>query len=203
MSRVWRRPYQDVSSARTPHEGMSVPLARQGQGKAEKDIPYVGEEPQADTLMKNIEGQFEAVSKDGQMMYLSRNQVEGYCRQYEGQSFIVTFQQKDKLSDKQRMYNFLYGPLLDCAVKALEDMGYDGMDKVIACHMLRDQFAKDYILNLKTNDREPYLLEIGRMSKDRLLKFINDSIYFIEQDLSHPVPDSQQYKEMMLQKRRK
>lgn len=122
---------------------------------------------------------------------------QDYLKMHGGQRLIMTLEPAKKDSEKQRMYAYLFGVVVDCAIRGYTYVGYSGVDEVNAMYKLKAAFAKSY---LKTPDgaEEPYLLELKNMSKDRLLKFLQDCIFFIESELGQVVPDSDEYKQMKL-----
>ena len=116
-----------------------------------------------------------------------------YLEEHVDKRLIVTIDEEANYPEKERMYAYLMGPVLDCAVQGFSDAGWEGMDKVAAEHQFKEMFAKDYIID-PDGIPSPYLLEKKRMSKDRLLKYIVDILHFLEAELGQEVPDSEAYK---------
>lgn len=138
---------------------------------------------------------FTGTPRAGKMIPDNRVDLEMYLLENEGISQIIQFSPEAKTSEKMKMYNFLFGPLMDIAVKAFTHMGYEGMDNVKARYKLQAEYAKADMIG--PNGVESYLLDLSGMDKARLLKFIQDIIFFLE---SHGfnTPDSSQYKMMKL-----
>ena len=98
------------------------------------------------------------------------------------------------MTEKMKLYAFYQGPLLDCAVMAYEEAGWEQMDKVKADYMLKKECAKDIMFN-KDGQQEYFLIDKSNMNKERLRKFVSDCLYHLEFDLDFSnVPDSEQYK---------
>ena len=70
-----------------------------------------------------------------------------------------------------------------------------------ARYKLQAEFCKAELVNESTGEVEVYLLELSKMNKRRLLKFLQDCIFFIESELGQRIPDSQEYKQMKLKEK--
>lgn len=115
--------------------------------------------------------------------YLSENaEVELY----------VEIKPKAKLSEKQMMYNYYHGVILAVAISALENIGWEGMNKIKADHVLKSQCAVGIMI--KNGREHEYLEDKSRMPKKRLHKFITDCIFFLESELGCKVPSSEPFK---------
>lgn len=136
---------------------------------------------------------FRALATEGDIKFYNHFDVARYCHQYDGIEMIVTIKQAAKVGEKMKLYAYYHGPLLDCAVIGFTNAGYPGVDKVVADYLLRAEFAKDFVLNNK-NEAIPIMLDKSKMSKSRLLKFIQDSIFYIETHLQQEIPDAAEYK---------
>ena len=141
---------------------------------------------------------FSATPKRGRLIFDNLIDLEAYCIENDGIDLTVSIKHASKTSQKQKMYNFLHGPVLDYAVMAYTRAGYGLMDKVKALYKLKAEFGKDVMFNTKTGQEEYFLIELSRASKARLLKFIQDCIFYLESELDQRIPDSQEYKEMIL-----
>jgi hypothetical protein len=144
--------------------------------------------------MKTTEAIFRATPKNSKLTWHNIYDLERFLTENEGIELTITMKQTSKLSEKIRMFNFLFGPLLECAVIGYTRAGYEGMDKVKARYKLQAELAKGEIYNAKTGKTEIYLLELSGMSKARLLQFIQDCIFYLEAELQMEVPDSDAYK---------
>lgn len=146
--------------------------------------------------MSKSEAIFRAVPVKGVLIYTNYSDVQKYLAEQEDVEQLVEFRVAAKLSEKQRMYSFLFGVIMNYAMRAFTFAGYEGMDKVKARYLLSSMFAKGELYNTKTGKIDVYLLDISSMSKDRLLKFIQDCIFFLESELNTIVPDSAEWKAM-------
>jgi hypothetical protein len=150
-----------------------------------------------------MEAIFSAVPKRGKLIFDNTIDLEDYCIENDEVDLVVSVKHASKLSQKQKMYNFLYGPILDYSITAFSAQGYELMDKVKAIYMLKAEFGKEIMYNSKTKKEEIYLIELSKASKARLLKFIQDCIFFLESELGQRVPSSEEYKEMKLKEKKK
>lgn len=141
---------------------------------------------------------FSATPKKGKLIFDNLIDVEDYCIENENVDLVVSIKHASKTSQKQKMYNFLHGPILDYAVVGYTRAGYELMDKVKALYKLKAEFGKEVLFNTKTGNEEYYFIELSKAPKARLLKFIQDCIFYLESELEQRVPDSQEYKEMIL-----
>lgn len=143
--------------------------------------------------MKISEAIFKLTPKNGKPFWHNIYDFERFLLENEGIELYVFFKQANKLSEKWRMYNFYHGPLLACAVIALTRAGYPGMDKVKADYFLRAEFAKDYILG-PNGKQTVIMLDKSGMTKSRLLKLLQDCIYYLESEFGQECPDSNEWK---------
>jgi len=141
-----------------------------------------------------MEAIFTAIPMHGKLNFFNLYDLERYCIQNEGIEIHVQMKHAAKLSEKMKMYKFLFGPVMDSAVRGFTRQGWEGMDKVKARYKLQAEFAKEEMYNSKTGQVEIYLIDLSSMSKARLLKFIQDCLLFIETELETEVPDSEEYK---------
>lgn len=138
-----------------------------------------------------------ATPKRGKLIFDNTIDLERYCIEKEGVSQIIELKDEAKLSDKERMYAYLFGPLMAVVVRALTHAGYQGMDNVKARYKMQAEFCKADMIG--PNGVEPYLLDLSGMGKSRLLKFIQDIIFELESNYNvKNIPDSSLYKMMKL-----
>lgn len=113
-----------------------------------------------------------------------------------GQELLVTMKPLAKVAPKMRMYAYLFGPLMEAAVRGFIHRGYNGIDKVQARYKLQAEFAKRELYNEITKETEITLEDLSGMTKKRLIQFITDCVFYIELELEQTVPDSAEYKAM-------
>lgn len=116
-----------------------------------------------------------------------------YLLEHEGEDIIMHCKPEAKTPEKMQLYAFYHSNILNCAVIGYTYRGYTGMDTVKADYLLRAEFAKDFI-EKPNGEYQPIMLDKKGMTKARLLKFVQDCIFFIETDLEVEVPSSEEYK---------
>jgi len=141
-----------------------------------------------------MEAIFHITPKNGKVIPDNRVDYELYLLQNDNEEMIASFKLAAKTSQKMRMYAFLFGVVMDCAVRGYTRKGWEGMDKVKARYKLQAEFCKAEMYNSVTKKTEVYLEELSAMSKTRLWKFIQDCIWYVENNLEEKVPDSEKYK---------
>lgn len=102
-----------------------------------------------------------------------------------------------KKNSKQALYDYLYGPLMSVAIQAYTDAGYELMDAVKCDYLLKCECAKGIMMT--PEGEKIFLLDKAKMSKKRLVKYVNDIIVHLEMNLSVPhenIPDASLYKEI-------
>lgn len=140
-----------------------------------------------------MEAIFRSICKNGFIVSLNPEDERKYALEHEGQEIFKTYKLAARVSEKMRLYSFYHGPLLDCAVIGFTYRGEPGIDKVKADYLLRAEFAKDFIKRAD-GTYTPIMIDKKDMSKPRLLKFVQDCLFFIETELGQSVPDSDAYK---------
>lgn len=143
--------------------------------------------------MKISEAIFKATSSNKKLVWHNIYDLERFLVENEDMELWITFKQANKLSEKWKMFAYYHGPLLDAAVIGYTNAGYEGVDKVKADYLLRAELAKDFILK-KGEDPKIIIIDKSTMNKTRLLKFLTDSIHYIESELQQECPDSQEWK---------
>ena len=116
-----------------------------------------------------------------------------YLQEKKNRPLIISLDEVANYPEKERMYAYYHGPLLDCAVQGYAAAGWEGVDKVVADYKLLAEVGKDYIKNPE-GEYEPYLLPKSGMTKDRFHKYLHDCILFLETELHQKAPDSEAYK---------
>lgn len=129
----------------------------------------------------------------GKMIWKNALDIEKYFLENNDVELIVEFKQAARVGPKMKLYAYYHGPLLDCALIGYIAMGWEGLDKVKVDYLLRAEFAKDFIKR-PDGTYEPIMIDKHTMSPQRLLKFVQDCLLYIEQELQQTVPDSEEYK---------
>lgn len=141
-----------------------------------------------------------AKALDGKLIFNQQNDVYAYCVEHSGEDLMVHFEPEAQVSPKMKLYAFYYANILECAVVGYTYAGWEAVDKVKADYLLRAELAKDFIKR-PDGTYEPIMLDKKNMSKARLLKLVQDAIFFIENDLQVRVAGSDEYKLMKATKR--
>lgn len=135
---------------------------------------------------------FEFKALDGKPVF-SYDDFHRFCLEHEGGEIIMHCRPKASTPEKMKMYAFYHVNILNCATLGYTYRGYNGIDNVKSDYLLRAEFAKDFI-EKPDGTYESIMLDKRGMTKTRLFKFIQDCIFFIEQDLQVEVPSAEEYK---------
>jgi hypothetical protein len=141
-----------------------------------------------------MEAIFEGIPKNGKMSFFNQEDFFRYCIENDGVHSVITIKPKVKTSEKLRMYAYLFGPLLEAAVKGYTNAGWEFVDKHRALHLFKMEFAKSVQINPITGEEVTFLEDLSGMNKKRLLKFIQDCILYLEMELGEDAPDSSLWK---------
>ncbi len=141
-----------------------------------------------------MEALFTAIPKNGKLWFSNVEDLFKYCVENEGIELAINVKHLAKLPEKLRMFSFLFGPLMDTAVRGYTRQGWEGIDKVKARYMLQAEYAKEDVFNPKTGEVKTTLIDLKSMSKARLHKFISDCIFHLETHLEVEPPDAEAFK---------
>jgi len=120
-----------------------------------------------------------------------------YLMAMRGTSIDLSIQPSAITAEKLKMYAYYQQVILSVAIDCFTDLGWEGIDEVSADELLKTQVAKEFVLNTKTGEQMIFLEPKRKMTKARLIKFINDCIVFLE-SLGHRVPEAGEYKTKLL-----
>jgi hypothetical protein len=134
---------------------------------------------------------FKAFARGGKPVF--GPDMNSYCIEHEGEELFVHVEPAVQLSSKMKLYAFYHVNILECAVIGYTAAGYEGIDKVKADYLLRAEFAKDFI-KLPDGSYKPIMLDKKGMTMPRLLKYVQDCIFFIENELQIRVPEAEEFK---------
>ena len=115
-----------------------------------------------------------------------------YLLETRGRNITVELTETSSLTEKQRMYRYLNGVLLNALMEAKHVNG-EQMDKAECMMQMKYLFAKDVITDNEGNN-VLILMHQSDMTKSRLNKFITDIIFHLESEYGVEAPDSEQYK---------
>lgn len=136
---------------------------------------------------------FSAVAANGKLTFVNEEHLKWYMSEHDTEELAVHIMPTVKLSQKLKMYAYYHANVLNCAVLGYTAAGWPGIDNVKADYLLRAEFAKDFIKK-PNGDYVPIMIDKRNMTKARLLKFIQDCIFFIESDLGIEVPSTDEYR---------
>lgn len=141
-----------------------------------------------------MEGQFSAKSKSGNIYFSSRDEFDGYVRQIGDQDLVITVKPVTAMSEKERMYAYLHGPVYEAVMNALTHDGWEGVDKVVAESYLKNHCARDIMYNKHNDQTMTFWMSKGDMDKKRLLKYIVDCLQLLEERHGVIVMDGNEYR---------
>lgn len=109
-----------------------------------------------------------------------------------GKSITIELTETSSLTEKQRMYKYLNGVLLNALMEAKHDNG-EQTDKAECMMQMKYLFAKDVVSDNEGNSIL-VLMHQSDMTKTRLNQFITDIIFHLESEYGVQAPDSEAYK---------
>lgn len=136
--------------------------------------------------------------KNGKNVWDNQSDYEDYLLENDGIALTWEVKHTAKTSEKILMYNYLFGPVMTCAVIGFTQEGWEGIDRVKARYLLQAEFGKVDVVNKKTGEISVSFEDIAKMPKLRLLEFIKQCLFYLEEHLHQRVPDSEAYKNMIL-----
>jgi hypothetical protein len=142
-----------------------------------------------------MEAVLKAIPTKGKLVFKNTHDAERYFIQHDGVELDVTMKPSIKVAEKIKMYNYLHGPIADAASRGYSKAGWVGVDRVKAIYLLKAELAKDFVVNQKTGETTVVIIDLKEMNKERLLKFVQDSLYFIELELQEEAPDAAEWKQ--------
>lgn len=135
----------------------------------------------------------EFTCRGGKPLFKNQEDLYRYCVEHEGEEIIASLRPKVNTPAKKKMFAFYHANVLQCAMIGYTAAGYPGMDTVKADYLLRAELAKDFI-EKPDGSYEPVMLDKRNFTKARLLKYLQDCIFFIESDLQVRVPSADEYR---------
>jgi len=141
-----------------------------------------------------IEMILEAVTKDGKIIR-DMAQEERFALHYPDQKIMLHYRPYGDMAQKERMFNFIHGPLLQCLANELHDRGFEGSENDFFKAM-KSRYASKPWLNPLTGKEETVTLDFSSDSttSGQLCEFLNNIVLFIEKDLGAEAPSSDEWK---------
>jgi hypothetical protein len=142
---------------------------------------------------------FEFICSGGKLKPKDHKQLEQWCWANEGKVIVGNLSIREGAVDKNELYAYLNGPLINCCVSAYRDVGYDGVDEGMMMYTLKKMFAKKEMVDVN-GVIEYELWSCADMTKKRLWQFVNDITMHLEIDLNVKAPDTDRYKRLKKRK---
>jgi hypothetical protein len=136
---------------------------------------------------------------NGDAIFLSPAIRKQWATHFDNLEWICTFKLISSLNEKQRMFAYLFGPLLDSALVAYEKAGYEFANTDDLYYHFKKMFARYAWYNPVKKKEEARLYDYSddTVPADLLNKFINDVILHLEQEFEFSPPDAASYKAQM------
>lgn len=138
--------------------------------------------------------QFNAKYTNKGLVFDSPEEVNHSLFDIHNQPLIVDIRPANALSGKEKLYAFYHKVILPIVIQERTRQGWEGEDMVSADHFLKSEFAKGIRYNVIQDRQQVFLEDKHKMTKERLTKFVNDCVHFIESQYEREVPDSTSYK---------
>ena len=142
----------------------------------------------------HIELILEGVTKDGKIIR-DMEQEQRFALHHDDQKIMISYRPYGDMTNKERLFNFLFGPLLQCLTNELHDRGFEG-SKNDFYRAMKSRYASEPWLNPLTGKEEQQTLDFSSDSttSGQLCDFVNDIVLFIEKDLDAEAPSSDEWK---------
>lgn len=132
---------------------------------------------------------------DGDAVIVNPHALKAWARQHEGYDFIVTYKVAGRATDKERMFAYLFGPLMQVAEQCFLEAGHDITPHDIY-YFFKSRFATEVWRDPFTGKVKERIIDISDVSTpvDVLHTFLQRVIQFLEENFQAEIPDSSQYK---------
>lgn len=133
---------------------------------------------------------------DGKVKWNNPDELSRFAVHHDGHTISAKLNLVTDISEKERMFAYLFGPLLDTVQTALMHHGYGQLSKKDCYLIMKDRYGKQPWYNPLTKKEMDTLVDFSdeKTTKVELLNFITNIIMFLEQDLGFEPPDSETYK---------
>ncbi len=143
---------------------------------------------------------FECTPIQGSLVPENEKDYKAYLIHRDGIKQTVRFKDAVLDSEKQKMYAYFHGVIVDMLIECYTDNGYPGVTEGKVKYEMKKMFASNDILDI--NGKEVLeLIDLSKMSKGRLLKFVKDVLHFMEEIFGVQPPDSEKYLRMKYEKK--
>lgn len=145
--------------------------------------------------MKKIDGLFQATALPGRMGFDNPNDFAGFCTQHQGKRFVISCKRRSSYTEKERLYAFLHGCLIDCVVQALRDDGWEMVSEEVAYGYIKRMVGQRVVVN-KNGKEMKVDIDFSEESVERLWMLVQDTIALLRNNHNfHAIPDADAYKE--------
>lgn len=133
---------------------------------------------------------------DGKIVWNNAEEVKKFCTHYHGDDVIVRINKLTDISKKEKLFAYLFGPLLDTLQTGLAHNGYGDLSKKDCYIIMKQRYGSKPWYNPLAKKEETVFVDFSddKTTQDELLEFINNIVMFIEKDLEVEAPDSEAYK---------
>ena len=122
-----------------------------------------------------------------------------FAMNYSGEAIMISYRPMSNMRHKEKMFAFLFGPLMDCLYNGMTEAGFVGT-RTDFYKAMKYRYASFPWINPLTKKEETDTLDFSsdKVTAAQLHDFINKVVLFIEQDLGIEAPDSSEF---VIQKR--
>lgn len=139
----------------------------------------------------------------GKIQAKNPSDLEKALLQEEGQEMVLSLKPVNRISEKQRLYNYYFAAVIPATIKVLTQDGFENTDEQAADHYLKLNCAKTVQYNSRTDTEFIYLLEKRSFPLERLYQYVVDCLLLLELRHKMIVPDAQTWKEQQKKKYQK
>jgi len=143
---------------------------------------------------QKVEVIIEGICKDGKIVR-DLSSEERFALHYEGQKVMVSYRPLGDMSNKEKLFAYLFGPLLDCLSNAMEDVGMANVSKNDWYEAMKDRFGRYPWYNPLTKKQETKTLDFSsdKTTSAQLNEFVGKIVLFLEIEVGVDVPDSAEF----------
>lgn len=118
-----------------------------------------------------------------------------FALHHDNSKVMISYRPYGDLSNKERLFAYLFGPLLQCLQNAMEDAGMEASKKEWY-EAMKSRYAAYPWFNPLSKKEEVRTLDFSSDSTTaaQLGKFVNDIIMFLEIEVGVQAPDSEEWK---------
>ncbi len=133
-------------------------------------------------------------TKDGKVIR-DMEMESRFAQHHDNSKVMISYRPYGSLVQKERLFAYLFGPLLQCLANAMEDAGMEGSKKDWY-EAMKGRYAAFPWYNPLSKKEEVRTLDFSSDSTTsaQLGKFVNDIVLFLEMEVGVEVPDSEEYK---------